>query len=223
MLETNKKRGPEGSAFFVGPALLQSINKPLMLKQLNLMLDGPGIVIFDPYLLSEFLEQQGITTTNLFELFQRDTTIGDTVVHQGFVLPIYTIPPLNYQVILNDSGKSIIHPDWVRVTTTPLPLVVGPQSKLVAADIYSLMEWDADFYQQVVLSENLAPQAAAAVTAGTYAVTIRGFAEREYAGRGPTNIGYELVLEAVDTLPPIPAEQDVESFDFVLWRPTQNA
>lgn len=184
------------------------------------MLDGPGIAIFDPYLLAEFLAQQGIATANLFDLFQRDTTIGDAVVQQGLILPIYSIPALDYQVIFNDSGKSSVPPDWVRVKTTPFPLVVGPQSKLLAADIYSLMEWDSDFYQTVALDENLAPQVAATVTAGNYAVTIKGFAEREYAGRGPTNIGYELLLDAIDTLPAIPAEQDVESFDFVLWQPT---
>ncbi|WP_022824929.1 hypothetical protein [Hymenobacter norwichensis] len=192
-----------------------------MVKQLHLMLDGPGIAIFDPHLLADFLAQQGIATANLFQLFQRDTTIGDAVIQQGLVLPIYTIPPLDYQIILNDSGSSIVRTDWVRLTTTPFPLVVGCHNKLVVADIYSLMEWDAAFYQQMPLNETLAPQVAATVAAGNYAVTIKGFAERAYAGRGPTNIGYELLLNSVASLPSIMAEQDVESFDFVLWQPGQ--
>lgn len=193
-----------------------------MIKQLNLMLDGPGLVLFDPYLLAEFNDQHSITTTNLFDLFQHDSAIGDAVIQQGLILPIYTIPPLNYQIILNNSEQSSIRPDWIQVTTTPLPLAVGSHNKIIAADIYSLMEWDPLFYQEVAVSEALAPQAAAVVAAGNYAVIINGFAEREYIGRGPSNIGYELLLKPVDILPNIRSEQDVESFDFVLWQPGQS-
>lgn len=190
-----------------------------MIKQFNLLLDGPGIVIFDPYLLAEFINQRNITTRNLFELFQNESSIGDAVINQGLILPIYTIPPLNYQIIINDSGKSSVQTEWIKVTTTPLPLTIGQHNKIVAADIYSLMEWDARFYQEVATGEDLAPQAAARVTSGNYAVVINGFVDREYVGRGPTTIGYELLLKPVNNLPSIKSDQDVESFDFVLWQP----
>jgi hypothetical protein len=190
-----------------------------MIKQLNLLLDGPGIVIFDPYLLADFIDQHSITTRNLFELFQSESTIGDAVIKQGLILPIYTIPPLNYQIIFNDTDQSTIRPDWVQVTTTPLPLSISQHNKVVAADIYSLMEWDARFYQELATDEALSPQAAAIVASGNYAVVVNGFVDREYIGRGPTTIGYELLLKEVNSLPSIRSDQDVESFDFVLWHP----
>lgn len=194
-----------------------------MVKHLEIMLDGPGIVLFDPFTLDAFVKERGITKPNLFQLFIDEPTVGDEVIRQGIILPIYTIPPIDYQIILNDSGTSAARPDWVRLTTTPFPLIIGSPGRVVAADIYSIMDWEASFYQKLPIAGPKAPQAAAEIPSSKYSVTIKGFVERNYTGRGPQNIGYELLFEQVENLPLVPQEADVESIDFTLWEPGQSS
>lgn len=190
-----------------------------MTKQFDLLIDGPGIVFFDPYVVAAFLSKRKLATTDLFQLFLDDPTLGDEVITQGIILPIYPIPPIDYQVIINNTSTSSIRPSWLRLTSPPLPLTVGQQGKLVAADMYALMEWDTNFYQAVTDPGCLAPQAATALHPGQYKALINGFVEQEYEGRGPKNIGYELLLERVETLPLLPPAFESDSIDFALWHP----
>jgi hypothetical protein len=155
----------------------------------------------------------------LFQLFNQDSAIGDEVIKQGVILPIYTIPPIDYQIVVNEGESSSVRSDWVRFTTPPFPLTVGECNKIVVADIYSIMDWEPAFYQKLHLDGPKAPQAATKVSAGKYSVVVKGFTEREYVGRGPKNIGYELLLEKVAMLPVVAQDVDIESFNFVLWQP----
>lgn len=184
------------------------------------MLDGQGIVVFDPYALAEFVQQQQLANSNIFQRFLDDPTVGDEAISRGLILPIYTIPAIDYQIFLNDSQTSAIEPDWLRFTTPSFPLTIS-SGKIVAADIYSIMDWDAEFYQNMPLNGPKSTQAATEWEAGNYSVTINGFSERNYVGRGPKNIGYEFLLQKVSTLPPVAKDTDIEDFDFVLYKPGQ--
>ncbi|MFD1875561.1 hypothetical protein [Hymenobacter bucti] len=192
-----------------------------MLKQFDLLLAGPGIVFFDPFLLDDFVRQKQVASPNLFPSFLDEPAISKAVAQAGLLLPIYDIPPLDYQIVLNTSERSVIRAEWVRFTTSPFSLTVGQQGRLVAADAYALMEWDATFYQELGCDGPLAPQVATAMMPGNYQVRIKGFAERDYRGRGPKNIGYELLLDSVAELTIRPEELDTPEVDFVLWRPGQ--
>ena len=194
-----------------------------MVKHLELMLDGPGIVFFDPFVLTDFLNEKQITSQNLFQLFNDKPAIGDEAIKRGIVLPIYTIPPIDYQIILNDTGVSEVRKDWAKFTTTAFPLEISINGRLVAADIYAIMEWEAAFYQELPLNGPKAPQAVIMVPQGRYSVIIKGFVERNFIGRGPKNIGYELLLEKVEELPTISQQADSDSFDFTLWQPGQSS
>ena len=182
------------------------------------MLDGEGIVFFDPYVLADFIKEKDISTSNLFQLFNQDSLTGDEVIKQGIILPIYTIPPIDYQIVIN-TENSVIKSEWLEFSASPFPLVIGENKKIVAADISSIMDWDAEFYQKLAMDGPKAPQAATSVPAGKYSVVINGYSEREYTGRGPKNIGYELLLNPVAVLPIIAQDVDIESFNFALWKP----
>jgi hypothetical protein len=192
-----------------------------MLKQFELVLEGPGIVFFDPYLLADFIQQNQVAAPPLIPSLLDEPALRQQVAQAGLLLPIYAIPPLDYQIVLNTSGSSGVRADWVRFTTPPCWLTVGPQGRVVAADVYSLTEWDATFYQELGCDGSPAPQVATEMMPGYYQVIIRGFAEREYAGRGPKNIGYELCLDRVEALPILPEALALMDVDFVLWHPGQ--
>ena len=192
-----------------------------MRKQFDLLIEGPGIVFFDPYLLDDFVRTKQVASPNLFPSFLDEPAIRKAVAQAGLLLPIYDIPPLDYQIVLNTSGSSVIRAEWMRFTTPPFSLTVGQQGRLVAADAYALTEWDATFYQELGCDGPLAPQVATAMKPGNYQVRITGFAERNYSGRGPANIGYELLLTSVTELPIQPEGLDTPEVDFVLWHPGQ--
>ena len=189
-----------------------------MLKQLDLMLDGQGIVVFDPYLLAEFVQQQQLVDSNVFQHFLDNPKVGDEAISRGLILPIYTIPAIDYQIILNDSTTSAVEADWKRFTTPAFPLTIR-SAKVVVADIYSIMDWDAEFYLDMPLDGPESTRVATEWESGDYSVTINGFSERNYEGRGPKNIGYEFLLQKVSTLPRISKDIDIETFDFVLYKP----
>ena len=60
----------------------------------------PGIVIFDPVVLNDFVLSNGVDTGNLFELFLSEETIGLSVVGKGVIFPIYQIPEMEYSIFL---------------------------------------------------------------------------------------------------------------------------
>ena len=182
------------------------------------MLDGQGIVVFDPYLLAAFVQQQQLTETNLFQRFLDDPEIGDEAINRGLILPIYTIPAIDYHIILNDSTTSVVESEWKRFTTPAFPLAIS-SGKVVVADIYSIMDWDAEFYLELSLDAPQSTQVATDCESGYYSVSINGFSERNYVGRGPKNVGYEFMLQKVNTLPIISKDTNIESFDFVLYKP----
>lgn len=191
-----------------------------MLKKFEIVLDGPGIILFDPYLLAEFVQQYQLGDTNLFQQFKQNTQVGDEAVRQGVILPIYTIPAIEYQIVISDSSESSVEADWVRFTTSPFPLTIG-NGKLVVSDIYGIMDWDAEFYKIMAVDVSECPQVATELESGKYSVVIKGFSERNYVGRGPKNIGYKFLLQKVEELPVLQESMNNESFDFVLYRPGQ--
>ena len=191
-----------------------------MLKKFEIVLDGPGIILFDPYLLAEFVQQYQLGDTNLFQQFKQNTQVGDEAVRQGVIFPIYTIPAIEYQIVISDSSESSVEADWVRFTTSPFPLTIG-NGKLVVSDIYGIMDWDAEFYKIMAVDVSECPQVATELESGKYSVVIKGFSERNYVGRGPKNIGYKFLLQKVEELPVLQESMNNESFDFVLYRPGQ--
>lgn len=189
-----------------------------MHKQLEIMLEGEGLVVFDPYVLADFVQQHELTDTNLFQYFLDNPKVGNEAIAKGVILPMYNVAPIDYQVIFNDSLESAVESDWIRFTTPAFPLTIS-SGKVVVADVYSVMEWDADFFQQMPLDGPQAPQVATHWDADSYSVTINGFNERNHTGEGPENIGYEFCLQKVAVLPAAPTDINMEGFDFILSEP----
>lgn len=189
-----------------------------MVSKFEITLESAGIAIFDPFVLDNFLQERKINNTNLFDFFLENPQIGDEMIQQGIILPIYSIPPLDYQIIVNDQLESVIEKEWHKFTTTPFPLSVN-SNKIVVADIYAIMDWEPNFYKELAVGnqEGGGAQSAATVDAGLYAVTINGFCESNYSGSSPKNKGYELLLRKVVSLPKIDASVDIDDFNFVVF------
>lgn len=119
-----------------------------MTNKLQLTLNMQGIVIFDPASLNRFVKEKGIVTLDLVTYFYENEPVGEEVISQGIIIPIYPIPDIDYTIYINnkDSDKPIISEEWKIFETERLfPLQVS-SGKLVVSDIESIIYWDPNFY-----------------------------------------------------------------------------
>lgn len=71
-----------------------------MKSSATIELYSPGIVIFDPEIMSLFLKENGVVSSNVFDVFLEDEHLGRAAIEQGVVCPIYQIPEDEYSIFL---------------------------------------------------------------------------------------------------------------------------
>jgi hypothetical protein len=182
------------------------------MNEFVLELNGSGIVLFDPVSVEQFCTENNITTDNIMDHFMENPSAGDKAIKEGIILPVYTIPPLNYSVRLQ-TDKTLIPDNKMKFSYPSFPLSVI-SGKLIAADIYAIMEWDAAYYKALKAGAPEFPTQFAYLTEpGNYAVDINGFYEKN---NGNEYKGYEFVLKKMDHLPEIDTEKDIDSYNYNL-------
>ena len=53
--------------------------------------------------LTNFIKREGIKTKNLLDLFIENHKLGEMVINEGILYPIYSIPELDYSLIVSYS------------------------------------------------------------------------------------------------------------------------
>lgn len=179
----------------------------------NLEIYSPGIVIFDPEVLVVFLQENSVTSDNLFDCFLADEDLGRAVVEQGVIIPIYQIPEDEYSVFL-DSTRLDILDGKIKFRYSGFPLK-STSGLVVVADLNAVLDWDSEFFlnYKVNYESRLACNDYLDVSNGLYSVTIIG-----YDGlQSPLmSKGYGLTLHPVEELPRMNPARTVDDQDFTL-------
>jgi hypothetical protein len=185
-----------------------------MKKIATLELYSPGIVVFDPVVLNDFLKKNNVTETDIFNKFLDDENLGRAVVEQGVLFPLYQIPENEYSVFVLDGSVSVGIDVEAKFIYSEIPLKVS-SATIVVADFNALFDWDSDFfisyrdnYDQRLLCNDYLD-----VPSGLYSLTVKGFVGL----RAPlTSLGYGIEFSAVSDLPKIGSDSSVGDRDFAL-------
>ncbi|MCQ3028234.1 hypothetical protein NLO74_19775 [Pseudomonas tremae] len=176
---------------------------------------APGIVLFDPEVLNNFLTEKKITETNIFEFFLQHETLGRLAIEEGVICPIYQIPEDEYSVFLNDTSdpKKLLHEIKFSYSGFPLEITSGI---LIVSDLNALFDWDFEFFINYKLNyeQRLPSNDYIDVLSGLYSMTIKGCTELKppYA-----NLGYGLELMPVSKLPMVDTSTSVDDHEFSLY------
>lgn len=184
-----------------------------MKKVAKIEIFEPGIVIFDPVVLNDFVLSNGVDAGNLFDIFLSDETIGLSVVEKGVIFPVYQIPEMEYSVFLKGAGKESIFNEAVkRFCYSGIPLVVV-SGLVVVADLNALMDWDSDFFLNYREScvDSLGNNDYLDVSSGLYDLSISGF---RGLGEPFVSLGYELEFKPVGQLPKLQNDASTDDWDF---------
>lgn len=185
-----------------------------MISKTKITLNLGGLVLFDPQVLNQFVTDNGITAQDLLQHFNEYPETGSKAISEGIIIPVYTITPWDYTIILNtDETGSIPKKQQLFTTDMPFPLHITG-GKLIVSDIYAIMDWKADDYLNFPPKEERIGVDDDFTTApGLYAVTITGFRDKENPDIEHRDCGYEFLLQKVTILPQVPAI-DIDSFNF---------
>ncbi|AKF53813.1 hypothetical protein PsyrH_25580 [Pseudomonas syringae pv. syringae HS191] len=180
----------------------------------SIELYSPGIVIFDPEVLNEFLKKNKITEPNVFEFFLQHDTLGRLAIEEGILCPIYQIPENEYSIFLLGAPASEQHLYTVKFSYEGFPLKVE-SGILIASDLNALLDWDPEFFTNYKKNyeQRLSNNDYIEVSSGLYDMTIRGCANLKPPYN---NLGYGLDMRQVGKLPDLDTSTSVESHDFSL-------
>lgn len=172
--------------------------------EISMEYDG-GIVLFDPSVFCEFLENHECTSGDLFDFFKENSNIGDAAIATGSIIPLYPINEDTYRfVVLTENMPST---QW-SFTHQGFPLRVD-SGILVATDLFSLYNWEHEFFKQY--RENYSKKSSVndmvTVDRGYYSVDISGGLD----GKGKL---YGLLLHPVTQLVTHKEGIDINSFNF---------
>jgi hypothetical protein len=175
----------------------------------------PGIVIFDPVALNDFVESNGIESSDLFDYFLNNEEIGLSAVQNGVIFPLYQIPEMEYSIFLKGEGLSSSFNGAEKVfcySGIPLTVVSG---LVVVADLNALMDWDSAFFidYRNTSAESLGNNDYLDVLSGSYTLSISGFKGLS----GPfVSLGYELEFKPVESLPLLSSDATTDDWDFCI-------
>ena len=187
-----------------------------MLQHQNITLEMPGMVLFDPLTLAALIDQRQIKTMDLLQYFNDYPEVGDAAIAQGCLLPIYTIPAWDYQLVFNDGGAFSTQPPLLAtVLDVVLPLKIT-SGTLIAADLSGLMAFDLDYYLHFPpAQERLGMDADVRLAPGNYAVRVAKFIDRQDRDVEHRACGYEFLLRQVASLPAM-AEIDIDDIAYAI-------
>jgi hypothetical protein len=188
-----------------------------MKTEANIETFSPGVVIFDPLVLSRFTAEHCPDDSSLFEVFIEQSETGRLAVQSGAVVPLYPLPEEDYVFRLRDERKLPFEQGneaVFRYADIPLRVISG---LLIVADLHALTDWDPEFFlnYKARLSDRLGNNDYLDVSPGLYALSITGFSELHEGF--PLNV-YELGINAVESLPVLSEEANFDQWDFRIDR-----
>ena len=165
----------------------------------------PGLVVFDPIVMKEFIAANNVSTPNILENFINDPSLGNQAIHSGCLISIYSIAQGDYRVILNESDQSSLPAKWALFETPAFVLEVS-SNRVIVSDIWAMLNWDEETYVhfgQYPVDERYASAEfgscdAAELPNGLYEVKIIGFRNSENLDLENQEYGYELLLTRTD-------------------------
>ena len=190
----------------------------MVVKKIKLMLYAPGLVLFDPLTLNNFLEKNNIVENNLIEFFSKNEKIGREVISKGCIIPIYEIPELDdyYQIIINpEQDNTLISKENHIFITNPFPLHVT-SGNIIISDISAIIDWDKNYYLNY---ENLKEESydncsSVQMSNNNYSVSITGYCRNKLKSNG--EFGYIFNFSATQNLPYFDFTKSIDEYNFVV-------
>jgi hypothetical protein len=87
------------------------------MTEVNIMTQTPGLVIFDPVGLADFLARHQVSGPNVLERLIQDPGLGNEALSTGYLLPIYSIPAWDHRVRVTHAAQPCV-PRVVSTGTT---------------------------------------------------------------------------------------------------------
>jgi len=172
----------------------------------------PGIVIFDPVVLNDFVISAGVTSNNLFDCFLNSEEVGGAVT-EGVIFPLYQIPEMEYSIFLKGAGQESSLSGAVKrfcYSGIPLKVVSG---LIVVADLNALLDWDSEFFLDYrgTCVDSLGNNDYLEVESGLYDLSVSGFRGLKVPF---ASLGYELEFKPVGQLPKLSNDASTDDWDF---------
>lgn len=161
----------------------------------KLLLDHPGLVLYDDLHLKNFIDKHNIKDENLLEYFTENNELGSKVLLDGVIIPLYSIEPTFYDVYISINEDSQVKKSDVLFSCKDFPFKVI-SGKIELTTIIAIVFWDNDNFQEHDAPNDLGDAFCIEIPKGNYTVDINGF----YNSSTETK-GYEFVFKNVKELP----------------------
>lgn len=115
----------------------------------NISLHEPGIVLFDPNQLTDYLKHFQLDTKDVFDFFINNDEVEKKAVTMGIVFPIYEIPEREYSIFINNPTHTLTQGATKICHHSNLPLEIT-SGILIAADLNALIDWDEIFFTNYI-------------------------------------------------------------------------
>jgi hypothetical protein len=173
----------------------------------------PGIVIFDPVALNDFVISNGVTSNNLLDYFLNGEEVGVSAVAEGVIFPLYQIQEMEYSIFLKGAGQESSLSESVKkfcYSGVSLKVVSG---LIVVSDLNALMDWDSEFFlnYREACVEGLGNNDYLDVESGLYDLSISGL---KGLNAPFVSLGYELEFKSVGQLPKLSDDASTDDWDF---------
>lgn len=176
----------------------------------------PGMVIFDPATLIDYLREKKIDAHDLFSFFINNEEIGEEVITKGILLPIYSIPEWRYTIIVDGNQQSADFSQYIQFEINSFPLTVRSELVIIADLSAITIDWDAEFFLNYEANLDCKSDLShyTKILNGNYAVSIKGFSTDK------TNVdaecGYVFHFLTVDELQPFDVSKSIDEYNFVI-------
>jgi hypothetical protein len=175
------------------------------MAEVRIMTQTPGLVLFDPVQLHQFLTSNQVGGPNVLSSFQHDPPLGQAALSTGCLLPVYSIPAWDYLVRVTLGTRPTVPAEWLLWQVPGFVLHVG-SGRVLVADIWALLNWEADTYLHLgreqpsadVAATEFSTTAAVVVPNGQYQVTLVGFCDLDDPQLDTRACGYEVLLTRHD-------------------------
>lgn len=183
-----------------------------------LNLEMPGMVIFDPLTLTNYLSEKGILTNDLLTYFVSNEEIGKEVIANGIIIPIYPIPEWEYSIIINQNKKNddFARNDGKQFETNQFPLSVTSELVIISDISAITIDWEADFFLNY--EKNLDSKSDIShytkMPIGNYGVSIIGYSKDKTDI--DSDCGYIFNFLCTEKLPVFDFTKSIDEHDFVI-------
>ncbi|MCU1785545.1 hypothetical protein NTD80_22610 [Pseudomonas sp. 13B_2.1_Bac1] len=180
----------------------------------NISLYEPGIVLFDPSQLADYLNQFQLDIKDVFDFFINNEEIGKKAVATGVIFPIYEIPEREYSIFTNNPTHTLTQGATKVCHHSNLPIEIT-SGILITADLNALIDWDEIFFTNYIenYKNRLDNNDYLQIKPGRYSMDISGYTNLP---KPLSSYGYELKLTPRDELPTFGNHKDVSDFNFSL-------